>query len=409
MRLQHGWKSAVVLIVGLLGCGSEGDASEGSEEGAVRTARDALTTMTCAPDLKDVAFVERKRGTFRFHFLPGTAAERELDEISTHREDARARIAQTLQIEDAHVIDVFLSPSRGAAKVHGRSFGTTFMREARIEVIYPDDPESYEHKRWGHELTHAIEAILDDSPGNHPNLVDEGLAEYFDQSERDLHLAFAQEIRSSDRSLDEAIRMDAREIDDVKYGKAGSFVRRLFESNRDPERFKAFYRAVGMVWRNGAWKSRSGAALDTAGYELLLDGALRAHYDVDLATFTAQWHDTVAPYLERPATSVSAEDAAAIKALFAGRDHAVTTGNASAYRATMEGFYCDQWSDAARMREAERQANGDRVTTFVEEIVDNGLINLPTALVRVREERAGHVETRWSTVEHYGVGWRVKD
>lgn len=182
---------------------------------------------------------------------------------------------------------------------------------------------------------------------------------------------------------------------------------RLFELDPSVERFTAFYRELAMTWRGDEPLSAGGAPLDLATFEGSVDAALRKHYGLGEAEFTAGWRSALSPLLARPPVSVDAADRARIEALLAARDAAIGAADAVAYRATMEGFACNRTTEAEREREAARAADGVPTRSTIDEIVDLGISNFRRAAVHLREERAGVVRRRTAWLERYPVGWRV--
>jgi hypothetical protein len=286
----------------------------------------------------------------------------------------------------------------------------TIDSEARIEVLYLDEPNTYERVHYGHELTHAV--IHQIEPGHrHLKLLEEGIAEALDQSERDLHVVYAQSIRAKKLSVADAVRSVPEDATSPSYPKAGSFVRCLLSQSPDPARFQSFWRQMRVNWKGSTPSGFDGAALDADGIDAMTDVALKTSYGIDLATLRARWKAELERRLSEPPVVPSTEDVAAITKLFAARDAAISSRDASAYRATLDGFYCrDGWLDDERAERSRKEANGAEVASRILEVLDTGIKNYPTVHVRFEERRSeeGRETTteRSAILEKFAVGYR---
>lgn len=359
----------------------------------------ALVTMRCADvaPMADATFVETDEGDVRVHAIPGTAADRDRKEIAAKRKAAIAAISASLGVNEDHIIDLWLSPSRAAATAHGLAGGQT--RRSRVEVLYLDAPDSYERVQYGHEMTHVVAQHLD-FDRQHLPLVNEGVAEMFDQSGRDLHRAFAQAIRVSGKTIAEAIATSEKESVVADYPKGGSFVKRLFERDPSPSSFRAFFRDVRVT----------GQSLDGAAVDAMLDAALQKSYGLDLATFRREWMAILEPLVATP-TLVPPEDAAAITTVIETRHRALAERDAPLFRSTMEGFYCTpEWDDAKReafaVEAVTKPASSNEAPPQILEILDTGLVNYRTAAARVTDGQ----KIRTIVLEKFPdpIGYRIK-
>lgn len=371
-----------------------------------------LVTMRCADPMRGASFVVHERGRFRLRVLPDTAAEDDLDDIAAKREHAFARITAALAIVEPRTIDLVLSPSRAAADAHGVGAGRALPERAEIAVLYLDGADSYEKRRYGHELMHVLSHQIDPAHRYHVKILDEGIAEVMDHSGRDSHLAAAQELRatrqvSPEASLEAYLTFDDDDVLGARYGKAGSFVKRLLDVDPDPARFRAFYADLWQKWAGDSPFAPDGAELTGAKLNAVVDDALTARYGTDLATFRAGWRSAVQAHLDAPAATVSAGDRAEIEALFARRDAAISSGDAGGYRATMEAFYCDRVTEEERAEVAAKAATGAPTRTTVKEILETGIKNYPTVQVSFVEETSGNARDRVAWLERFPVGWRL--
>jgi hypothetical protein len=112
-------------------------------------------------------------------------------------------------------------------------------------------------------------------------------------------------------------------------------------------------------------------------------------------------------FARRRAATVDASDRSAIEALLAAREDAIRARDRDGYRPVLGAFHCDKVPEDERMRDAEREANGDDVRTHIVEILDLGLKNVRHAAVRFVEERRGEPRKRVASLERYPIGWRI--
>ncbi len=381
------------------------DADAGS--GAAATAPlAALELDSCdEPTFADVPWTVATRGSFRFHYLPGTAAEGDLDLIAERRQRAYDDIRTTLGIRETPVVDAYLSPSRLAARAHHVGVGNARPGQDRYYVIYTGDENAYESVRYGHEITHILTYYLVGPTYSLLPFLSEGVAEYFDQASRDLHEAYAAEL-----AVDSSLHVATFEDVDVRgdaYGRAGSFVQAFVDA----------YGITGLVKLIRATAVRSGSSCFEHDIEGCIDSARAIdtlmRYAVPEATgdswrsFKAYWRTTVEDVSSYYDSQVSEADRREIVALIQHADAAMNDSDAAAYRATMEGFYCDWLDEPARVALAQQivDSRSDMETT-VGPVYVTGQKNYPTAMAIVSRGNG-----RWASfavlLEHFPVGWRV--
>lgn len=193
------------------------------------------------PDFAQLSFVEVARPPFRVFVLPGTEAARDLDALVAARRSALEHLTRTLQVDEPGPIELVFTPNRKAASAHDVFPGALRPGPVpRVEVLYLAAPHTYEVDHFGHELFHAVARRLDPgSDARHVALLDEGLAEVFDGSSRDLHQAYAQALRARGTSVDDAVEVSPEELVNADYGKAGSFAAALLAIDPSSEKLKA--------------------------------------------------------------------------------------------------------------------------------------------------------------------------
>lgn len=371
-------------------------------------AEEILITDLCDDDpMINIDFVSQYSGSFNLYYLPGTPAERDREVILSKRNYALEVISTALKIKETRIIDIYMSPNRLAAEAHNVKSGVAFPWKGRIEVLYLDDPQTYERSRFGHEVTHVLAYNLDPHHLYHLKLIDEGLAEIFDQSGRNYHQAFVQECMAYKSELASEILLNKDDIYVYSYPKAASFIQNLFDIDPDPNRFKAFYSGCYMYWDGNRPYAPDLKPLDAKKLVEVINSKLIEHYGFNLEQFNKWWLESLTPYLEDEPLRPSQDDIDEIKKLFSVRDKALSAGDAKLYRSTMEGFYCDKWADSERMARAKRMtSNPTPVQSRVIEVFNMGIKNYPTAMVYFEKDVKGEKEYLNAWVEHYPVGWR---
>ena len=369
------------LIIGVAACGAVGRSNLASQSSA-----------DCEGDAMAAAqFHALERDRVRIEFLPGTAADREAESILARRIDARDRISRALGVHDDRTLVVRLTPSRAAARAHHVEAGVAYPEDARIEALYLDGDDSYERVRYGHEVTHVLTWLLDPKHGPHFKLIDEGLAEAFDQSGRDLTAVFANELLATDRTVADATAFNNDDVFGRNYAKAGSFVQMLLALDSDPAKLARFYA-----------RCRWDTDFDASGLTARIDANLVAVYGIDLAGFRARWTAALERARERGPVLVSQRDADELSALLAKRDRALAERDPSLLAETTEHFYC---SGSARNRWV--LANVPSGHSTLVRAFDTGIKNYSTAVLVVDKEIGGRSERVRGYAEHFPTGWRL--
>lgn len=343
------------------------------------------------------------------NFFAGTAADRDQADILAKREAAYTTIRSALGVTAEPVVTEFLSPSRIAASANGRGFGVSYLGANRIEVIYTGAPDSYEANRYGHEMTHILESYLDPAnPRRHPFL-SEGLAEYLDQSGRDMHEAYALQLLAG---LETRVRISSLETRDASarnYGRAGSFVQFLVERYGMPT-FLDIFKQTAVTWTNGCWTNAQVGCINT-GEQLtaMLDNALTAVTGEGWSVVQPAWEQKVQAALASADQTLPETDVAEIQNLVRVTDLAIAHRDAAMYRSTLDGFYCDATGDTSRIDVANRAVSAmSGTTTKIEAIRPTGIKNFRTAEVFVRRtDERGLASFASLSVEHTPAGWRT--
>lgn len=369
-----------------------------------------VADMCDDPTYANVDYVNARSSHFVIYFFPGTAAERDHEAILARLELAYDNVRTALGVQALPVISVYLSPNRQAAAAHGRAYGRAYYGQDRYEVIYTGAAGSYELQRYGHELTHIFEYYLDTSARRHP-MLSEGTAEYNDHSGRDMHEAYAQQLLAGSESRVRVATFDTRDVTASNYGRAGSLVQLLIERYGQPK-FLEIFRAATVTWNytTNCWSRPSLGCISTPdALAAMLDEVLVATVGERWSAVQAAWEGKVQEALASVDNRLSRADEAEIKNLVQVMDLAMTTGDATTYRRTMDGFYCEAGTDAARTAIANRAVTAFAgVSSRVEAIAATGIKNFRSAIVSVRRTDAqGRSSFVALYVEHFPAGWRV--
>jgi hypothetical protein len=368
-----------------------------------------LTTDWCNDDTKaNVDFLSYSSGSFNLHYLPGTAAEREQEEILDKRNSALVHILETLEIQEDRIIDIYMVPNRLCAKAHHIKTGAAFPWKAYIQVLYMDQPQTFERIHYGHEVTHIAAYNIDPDHLYHFRILEEGLAVFLDGSGRNNHQVFVQECFAFKLDLETAIQLNQEDVLCRSYAKAASFIQNLFEISSDADIFKAFYSGCYMFY---SWEETplgpDNQYLNAQKLIQLIDSQLRENYGITMNQFNKQWLTKLTPLAENGPIYLPADDIAEIQQLFAIRDQAISENNPELYRSTMEGFYCDILTDSERMLIAQFATHGlPPVKSNLIEVFDLGIRNCPYALAFFEKNINGIIETFKAYLERHAVGWR---
>ena len=346
---------------------------------------------------------------FALNFFAGTPADLDQSDILAKREAAYNEIRTALGVTQEPLVTAYLTPSRLAASANGRGAGTAYPGQNRIEVLYTGADDSYESNRYGHELTHILEAYID--PVNlrrHP-FMSEGLAEYLDQSGRDMHAAYAQQLLAGMETRVRLTTLESRDVSARNYGRAGSFVQLLVERYGMPT-FLDIFRATAVTWTNGCWTHAKVGCVNTPEkLTAMLDDAIQTKAYETWAVVQQAWEQKVHEALASADTELPAADVKEIENLVRVGDLAIARRDADMYRSTLDGFYCDATADAMRDEVSRRAVSAmTGMTSKIEGIRATGIKNFRTAQVFVRRtDSRGLASFITLSVEHLPMGWRV--
>jgi hypothetical protein len=352
-----------------------------------------LSACVGAAAAAEPVFVSSESPHFVFHYVKGSAAERDLALIAANRERAYGIIAAALQAPAGGKISVTLYPDRESTR-SGFSEGST--DKDVIRVNYFDFTPSYEQTRYGHELTHALSYRTLHGDQSVP-LLAEGLAEYMDQSGRNMHEWLSYETRiHGDRP---PVRVESSDLysgkQDFSYTKAGSFVKFLIEDS-GWEKFRTFYKATREI---GKLAPRERFPKFAARFQ--------EAYGRTLESAESDWNKAVAAFDAKELPRLPAPDEAAVRELFSTQDAAAAAKDAKTFSNTYDRI--------GRTRIGYFEGNlryymDHLPTTQSLEIDSLGIKNgLEATVIAVRKFKDGRTVNIQYRVEKLEDGWKIQD
>ena len=361
-------------------------------------------------DYAGVAWKEASYGDFLFRYLPGTAAERDLEAIAKIRIGLQADMERLLGVRNTGRITMVLSPNRLAAARAGYAFAMARPAKNQIEVVYLGVPDAVENRAPGHELAHIITSKID-GQWKIP-LLTEGIAEYLNGSGQDLHADYVETLRAGIEA-DYATRFTDYDLRASNYERAGSFVKFLVE-RYGMAKFVELWKASTVAYPSYYWKLASGGDVVFTGRDMekAMSTLSSKVYGVDFETLRGQWNDALKPYFAAPVKGLPPADYAEIQNVLGNVDASQSTGNATMFRTALDGYYCDWQNDVERAARsvATTEARGTIKTQIVSAWPARSR-NFPTALVHAirTEDRGGVVTTTTEEfwLERFPVGWRL--
>lgn len=392
----------------------DGDVAVGETEQAIYDPANPPTpvaTDACdEPSHSGDAWLSSSSAHFTAYYLPGTAAESDIAGILAAREAAYTDIQTKLGIATSPTVTLYLSPNRVAAAAKGKAYGNAYPGSDRYEVVYTGAPDSFEVTRVGTLLARVLDYHLDPVNTKRIPLLTTGVAEYLDQSGRDLHDAYALQLHAGLETRVRVASFDSGDVNGKAAGRAGSLVKFLID-RYTMSTFLDIYKATAVTSISGcSLKSATyGCINSAAALTAMLDGVLTAETGDSWATVAALWKAEVESHLATVNTNLPAADRAAIKNLINVMDQGIVTGDPAIYRSTMEGFYCEWGGEAMRNEIAARTIDTFSSTTQnLLRLYATGTANFPTARVIVRRiDQNGTLSVHNLSFEKFPAGWRV--
>jgi hypothetical protein len=346
---------------------------------------------------------------FTLSYLPNTPAEVDRQVIAARLEAAYADIRAQLGITAEPSLTINLSPSRIAATAHGRGFGRGWPDLNRYDVIYTGAYDSYEVVRYGQLLTLMLDYHTDATKRNRVPLLANGVAEYLDQSGRDLHNAYALQLDAGIESRVRIAEFDARDVNGRNPGRAGSFVKFLIE-RFGMDTFIDIYRASTVTWNGSCnWNATYGCVSTAEQLTSMMDGLLAANSGEGWSSVQPMWQAEVEAALDSGRVGMGPTATAQIANVLRVMDAAIAANDAERYRSTLEGFYCDYGGELLREQISDRAVNAYGTTTSkLLAVFDTGIKNFSTAQALVqRTDDHGVITFGTLLFEHVPLGWRV--
>lgn len=268
------------------------DSLEGSADNLAIGDRGAMVRE----DLKSLDFLLKETEHFRLYYLPGTDAEREIEEIAANREQGFEIISDFLKVVVSEKISIYLFPSDkdSYCPTWGKTFaGRTIPEAGMIGLAYTADPESFEKVNFGHELTHALEFSLLPPGRRVPPFLREGIADYLCLSGVDMHLRLARFINVA--MVDVPLELTGEKLNRAEYMESASFVEMLV-STSGVQAFLYFYRQCAVL--------EKGEPMTLEYISSLMKGAL----GYDLAASEEIWRASLKPYLDASVHPLPGDD-----------------------------------------------------------------------------------------------------
>jgi hypothetical protein len=369
-----------------------------------------IATDYCDDDaFLDATWQSHTSQHFTINYLPGTAAERDRQVIAARLETAYADIRAQLGITAEPALTINLSPSRTAARAHSVGLGGGWPNLGRYDVIYTGMTDSYEVVRYGQLLTLMLDYHVDTATRNRVALLTAGVAEYLDQSGRDLHDAYALQLDAGIETRVRIAEFDARDVNGRNPGRAGSFVQFLVD-RFGIETFVDMYRASAVTWNGSCYFNATYGCVSTPEQlTAMLDGLLVANTGEGWSAVQPMWQAEVEAALDGGRLGMGPTATTQIANVLRVIDKAVVTNDAALYRSTLEGFYCDYGGEALREQISARAVTAYGATTSkLIAIFDTGIKNFSTAQALVqRTDDHGIATFGTFYFEHVPVGWRV--
>ena len=370
--------------------------------------------VTIATDLCDeptyagVTWQSHTSPNFTLNYLPGTAAEHDRLVIAARLELAYADIRSQLGITAQPPLTLNLSPNRAAATAHNRGLGRGWPDIGRYDVVYTGAYDSYEVVRYGQLLTLMLNYHLDASSRTRLSLLTTGVAEYLDQSHRNLHDAYAEQLVAGVESRVRVAEFDTKDVNGRNPGRAGSLVQFLVD-RYGMTKFVEMYRATSVAWNGSCYYNATHGCISTSDQLTnMIDGVLFAATGEHWTDVQPEWQTEIETALEGEPSRMGPNTTAEIENVVRVMDKAIDMKDAAMYRSTLEGFYCDWGGEDLREDIAARAVNAyGKTKSRVLAIYDTGIKNFSTAQVLVeRKDETGTLQFQTLFFERT-AGWRV--
>lgn len=275
------------------------------EEGGNAQAKGFSRRDLVESDLKALPFRRFDSEHFEFMYIPGSDAERDLEEIASKREYARGFICSLFAVDpqEKHRIYVFETDAQSYCPTWGKTFASRAIPEGLLAgIVYSSDPKSYEQSNFGHELTHLFEYFFLPFMMRVPPYLREGMADFMSMSPANRHLRYVKFLKAG--IVNRPFEFDEYKINTPEYMESASFIEyvsEVFGTNR----LLDLYASMAVLQKNESMPPEKFAEIAEKALGTPLDAILKAYYDY----ICSLWN------CESP--SVPPEDQAAIRALFA--------------------------------------------------------------------------------------------
>ncbi len=348
------------------------------------------------------ALVDDARGPFTFHYLANTPASRDIDAIDAVRSADYESDRAFFGLSSLPTLDLYLFPTRVTAEARNMPPGAATPSQRWASVIYTGAPEGFEATHHGHEVAHLVAYQFD--PATHLGLIEEGMAVSLDGSSDSRNDVYAQDILGGE-ATDPSSMSDA-DLAGREYAKAGSFVSFLV-ARHGVAGFREIYRRSAIQSVGSQVQDAQGNPVNPGTFDAWFDGVLQAVDGTTWEQDKAAWALQVNAVLAQQRVSAFSERSAVVDVLVA-QASSVRTHDALAYRAYMDGFYCDWADETARQQIAQHIASGPASEIQVPVVQPVEVRNFPEAWAQVvSTDGSGNVTPRTVILEKFPSGWRV--
>ncbi len=357
----------------------------------------------------DAEWLQTDSEHFRFHYLPGTSAENDILAIQATREQAYADISEILNLSAQPILDVYLSPSRHAAQVHGLTFGRAFPGYDRYEVIYTGATNSFEYVHYGHLIASSLAYYAAPDNRQHLHILGVGINEMLDGAARDMHEAYALRLNAGEESMTYLADLGDGDLWGRNRGRAGSLVSFLVE-RYGWATFLDIYRLTNIEWSEGCYRHDGSDCIDSASRVTdLLSAAIQAVTGDGWSEVRVMWAEAVLDALSRTYFQLPLADISEVNSMLSQLDRAVSSNDSLLYRSVMDGFYCVWANEDERMNIARRVVESIPVSTSrLIAAYPIGINNFDEAVAFVeRTDALGVVSVHRLSLEHFPQGWRL--
>jgi len=369
----------------------------------------AVQTVECTQDGQiDAPWVAARGPHITVYGLNQTAAHGESGQLALRFEALYDTLRARFEVASELEVDLFFSPDPASAASHDRQLRAAFPTERRAEGLYSRSQDEFVqlHPGWFLSQVFVGQAVASDQvvlP-----LLSTGLSEVFDQSGRDLHLAYAAQLVSGRVAHGAAVgEFSDDDLNGADRAASGSFLEYLVD-RYGMHAVMNMVRASGLkCTADGCSSTTYGAVHAVGALQALVANLIQDVTGDDWEDVRTGWRSVVLDTLKAPVAPPATGDQTEIENLVRVADQAITANDAAQYRSTMEGFYCQTQGDRGRLAMARDVVSAfGSVSTRVVEILPAPTKSFRSArVVAVRRTDDG-LGLVYYDLERFPEGWR---